>query len=145
MEYDPKQLEILIHKVAFTLGSNLEGLLFQQKNILDNQLNNLMINHNGQAESITPDEIVGAYEIATIHNGHPSYFFKNNVVTQCNCFSTLKSLLTWYYFIADMPREKVPQKARIKERTVRDNSKERTIEELSNPSTKPSLCDSNCR
>jgi hypothetical protein len=74
MEYEPKQLEILMHKVAYTLGSNLKGLLFQQKNILDNQLNNLMINHNGQAESITSDEIVGAFEIATIHNGHPSYF-----------------------------------------------------------------------
>ena len=74
MEYDPKQLEILIEKVASTLGSQLEGLLFQQKNILDNQLNNLMIDHNGQADSITPDEIIGAYEIATIHNGHPSYF-----------------------------------------------------------------------
>ena len=73
-EYEPEQLEILMRKVAFTLGSNLEGLLFQQKNILDNQLNNLMIDHNGQADSITPDEIVGAYEIATIHNGHPSYF-----------------------------------------------------------------------
>ena len=74
MEYDPKQLEILMHKVAFTLGNKLEGLLFQQKNILDNQLNNLMIDHNGQAESITSDEIVGAFEIATIHNGHPGYF-----------------------------------------------------------------------
>ncbi len=74
MEYDPIQLEILMHKVAFTLGSNLEGLLFQQKNILDNHLNNLMIDHNGQADSITPAEIIGAYEIATIHNGHPSYF-----------------------------------------------------------------------
>ena len=74
MEYDPKQLEILMHKVAFTLGNQLEGLLFQQQNILDNHLNNLMIDHNGQAESITPDEIIGAYEIATIHNGHPSYF-----------------------------------------------------------------------
>ena len=74
MEYDPKQLEILMHKVAFTLGSNLKGLLYQQKNILDNQLNNLMINHEGNAESITPDEIIGAYEIATIHDGHPSYF-----------------------------------------------------------------------
>ena len=74
MEYDPKQLEILMKKVAFTLGSNLEGLLFQQKNILDNQLNNLMIDHNGKADSITSDEIVGAYEIATIHNGHPGYF-----------------------------------------------------------------------
>ncbi len=74
MEYDPKQLEILMQKVAFTLGNKLEGLLYQQKNILDNHLNNLMIDHNGQAESITSDEIVGAFEIATIHNGHPGYF-----------------------------------------------------------------------
>ena len=42
--------------------------------ILDNHLNRLMIDHNGQADSITPDEIEGAYEIATIHNGNPSYF-----------------------------------------------------------------------
>ena len=82
MEYDPKQLEILMHKVAFTLGSNLKGLLFQQQNILDNQLNNLMINHNGQAESITSDEIIGAFEIATIHNGHPSYFLSGWVTEE---------------------------------------------------------------
>ena len=74
MEYEPEQIELLIHKVASTLGSNLEGLLFQQKNILENHLNNLMIDHNGQADLITPDEILGAYEIATIHNGYPSYF-----------------------------------------------------------------------
>ena len=74
MEYDPKQLEILMEKVVFTLGNQLEGLLFQQQNILDNQLNNLMIDHNGQADSITADEIIGAFEIATIHNGHPGYF-----------------------------------------------------------------------
>ena len=74
MEYVPKQIELLTHKVAFTLGRNLEGLLYQQQNILDNHLNRLMIDHNGQADSITPDEIIGAYEIATIHNGHPSYF-----------------------------------------------------------------------
>ena len=74
MEYDPEQLDLLIRKVASTLGNRLEGLLFQQKNILDNHLNRLMIDHNGQADSITPDEIEGAYEIATIHNGHPSNF-----------------------------------------------------------------------
>ena len=74
MEYEPEQIELLIHKVATTLGNRLEGLLFQQKNILDNQLNQIMIHHDGQAESITPAEIEGAYEIATIHNGHPSYF-----------------------------------------------------------------------
>ena len=74
MEYDPKQFDLLIKKVASTLGSRLEGLLKQQENILDNHLNKLMIDHNGQAESITADEIEGAYEIATIHNGHPTYF-----------------------------------------------------------------------
>ena len=74
MEYEPEQIELLIHKVASTLGNRLEGLLFQQKNILDNHLNRLMIDHNGQADSITADEIIGAFEIATIHNGHPGYF-----------------------------------------------------------------------
>ena len=74
MEYESEQLDLLIKKVASTLGSRLEGLLKQQENILDNHLNNLMIDHNGQADSITPDEIIGAYEIATIHNGHPGYF-----------------------------------------------------------------------
>ena len=74
MEYEPEQLDLLIKKVASTLGSRLEGLLKQQKNILDNHLNNLMIDHNGQADSITPDEIEGAYESATIHNGHLGYF-----------------------------------------------------------------------
>ncbi len=74
MGYEPEQLDLLIRKVSLTLGNRLEGLLKQQKNILDNHLNRLMIDHNGQADSITPDEIIGAYEIATIHNGHPGYF-----------------------------------------------------------------------
>ena len=71
MEYDPIQLEILMEKLVSTLGSRLEGLFYQQQNILDNHLNRLMIDHQGQAESITSDEIEGAYEIATIHVGHP--------------------------------------------------------------------------
>ena len=74
MEYDQEQLDLLIKKVASILGNRLEGLLKQQKNILDNQLNQIMIHHDGQAESITSDEIEGAYDIATIHNGHPGYF-----------------------------------------------------------------------
>ena len=55
-----------------------------------------------------------------------------------------KSMLAWYYFIADIPREKVPHMPRIKERTVRNNSKERIIEELSSLSTKPSPCGPTC-
>ena len=76
MEYDPEQLDLLIRKVASTLGGRLEGLLKQQQNILDNQLNQIMIHHDGQADSITHDEIEGAYEIATINNGHPGYFLQ---------------------------------------------------------------------
>ena len=74
MEYEPDQLDLLIRKVGNTLGNRLEGLLKQQQNILDNHLNRLMIDHNGKADTITTDEIIGAYEIATIHNRHPSYF-----------------------------------------------------------------------
>jgi hypothetical protein len=43
MEFDPKQIKILMHKMAFNLGNKLEGLLYQPQNILDNHLNNLMI------------------------------------------------------------------------------------------------------
>ena len=74
MEYELEQIELLIHKVSSTLGNKLEGLLKQQQNILDNQLDSILARHHGQADSITPDEIEGAYEIATIHNGHPGYF-----------------------------------------------------------------------
>ena len=74
MEYDPEQIELLIQKVASTLGSRLEGLFHQQKNILENRLNSILIRHQGQAESITSDKIEGAYEIATIHVGFPSNF-----------------------------------------------------------------------
>ena len=34
MEFDPKQIKILMHKVAFNLGNKLEGLLYQPQNIL---------------------------------------------------------------------------------------------------------------
>ena len=66
MEYDPIQLEILLKKVASTLGSNLEGLLYKQQNILENRLNSILIRHQGQADSITPDEIESATFIALI-------------------------------------------------------------------------------
>jgi len=82
-EFDPKQLELLIKKVASTLGNRLEGLFYQQENILENQLNEIMIHHDGNAESITSDEIEGAYEIATIHNGHPDYFFWAQTLNHC--------------------------------------------------------------
>ena len=61
-------------KVAFNLGSKLEGLLYRQQNILGNQFNNRIIDHNGQADSIIVDGTSGVYEISTIPNGHPGYF-----------------------------------------------------------------------
>ena len=68
------QLDLLAQKVVSVLGPRLEGLTKQQENILVNRLNSILIRHQGQAESITPEEIEGAYEIATIHVGHPSNF-----------------------------------------------------------------------
>ena len=67
MEYDPIQLEILMKKVASTLGNRLQGLTKQQANILDNRLDSILNSHQGQAQSITSDEIEGAYEIAMLH------------------------------------------------------------------------------
>ena len=41
--------------------------------------NDPMIVHHGQVKSITLDEIEGAYKIATIHVGLPSYFLWEGV------------------------------------------------------------------
>ena len=67
MQYDPKQLDLLMKMVASNLGPRLKGLSKQQKHILDNQLDLLMEDHQGQAESITQEELEGAYEIAMLH------------------------------------------------------------------------------
>ena len=67
MQYDPKQLDLLMKMVASTLGDRLPGLVKQQKNILDNRLDSILARHKGQAESITPEELEGAYEIAMLH------------------------------------------------------------------------------
>ena len=67
MQYDPKQLDLLMKMVASNLGPRLKGLSKQQEHILDNQLDLLMEDHQGQAESITPEELEGAYEIAMLH------------------------------------------------------------------------------
>ena len=67
MQYEPMQLDLLMKMVASNLGPKLKGLLKQQKNILENQLDLLMEDHQGQAQSITPEELEGAYEIATLH------------------------------------------------------------------------------
>jgi hypothetical protein len=53
--------------VASTLGDRLPGLVKQQKNILDNRLDSILARHQGQAQSITPEELEGAYEIALLH------------------------------------------------------------------------------
>ena len=67
MKYDPEQLDLLMKKVASTLGSRLQGLTKQQDNIMDNQLDSILNRHQGKAQSITSDEIEGAYEIAMLH------------------------------------------------------------------------------
>jgi len=49
-----------------------------------------MISHNGQTDSITPDEIVGVYEIITINNAHSGYFL-------CGCDDDELKLSSCYY------------------------------------------------
>ena len=67
MQYDPMQLELLMKMVASTLGDRLQGLTKQQDNIMENRLDSILNRHQGQAQSITSDEIEGAYEIAMLH------------------------------------------------------------------------------
>ena len=67
MQYDPKQLDLLMKMVASTFGNRLEGLTKQQENIMENRLDSILNRHQGQAESITPEELEGAYEIAMLH------------------------------------------------------------------------------
>ena len=67
MEYSPKQLEIFMHKVSFTLENRLQDLTKQQDGIMENRLDPILARHHGQAESITSNEIEGAYEIAMLH------------------------------------------------------------------------------
>ena len=54
-------------KVAAVLGEKLRNLHKLQEQSLNNQLNDLFEEHNGVAETITDDEIVGRYELVTKH------------------------------------------------------------------------------
>jgi len=67
MQYDPKQLDLLMKMVASNLGPRLKGLSKQQENIMENRLDSILNRHQGQAESITQEELEGAYEIAMLH------------------------------------------------------------------------------
>ena len=67
MQYDPKQLDLIMEMVATNFGDRLEGLTKQQDNIMENRLDSILARHQGQAESITPEELEGAYEIAMLH------------------------------------------------------------------------------
>ena len=67
MQYDPKQLDLLMKMVASTLGDRLPGLTKQQDNIMENRLDSILARHKGQADAITPEELEGAYEIAMLH------------------------------------------------------------------------------
>ena len=67
MQYDPMQLELLMKMVASTLGDRLQGLTKQQDNIMENRLDSILNRHQGQVQSITSEEIEGAYEIAMLH------------------------------------------------------------------------------
>ena len=61
-----------------------------------------MIDHQGEAESITQEEIEWVYEIATIHVGHPSNFY--GMVSDCEELvggqsQEMKGMVLWGFIL----------------------------------------------
>ena len=67
MQYDPKQLDLLMKMLASTIGDRLEGLTKQQDKIMENLLDTILNRHLELADTITRYEIEGEYEIAMLH------------------------------------------------------------------------------
>lgn len=64
---EQEQLNALSQKVAQTLGEKIKGLSQVQKASLENQLVVAFEYRNGDASKVTPEEILGAYEMVTEH------------------------------------------------------------------------------
>ena len=61
------QEEIFLQKVLDVLGSKLHYLIPQQEKLLEGALGRILEHHQGDASSVTSDEIIGAYELITEH------------------------------------------------------------------------------
>ena len=61
------QEDIFLQKVVEVLGPKLHYLIPQQLKLLDRSLGKIFDRHQGDASTITSDEIIGAYELITEH------------------------------------------------------------------------------
>ena len=64
IEQEAKKLS---QRVLLVLGTRLNGFYRQRFVALDNCLNQMLEQHNGYQDTITDDEIEGAYEMVTEH------------------------------------------------------------------------------
>ena len=66
-----------------------------QEVILRNQLNDIIVANHGQAESITPEEIEGTFQIATVHTVLPRIFFLTGNKYLVHVFPHPSTALSW--------------------------------------------------
>ena len=70
-------------KVAKVLGSErLHNLDKIQSQSLNNQLNDLIEAHNYVVEAVTDDEIIGRYELVTVHIYPNEFIEMRNMIKQ---------------------------------------------------------------
>lgn len=62
-----KEATKLSQRALLVLGARLDGFYRQRFVALDNYLNRMLEQHNGCQNTITDDEIEGAYEMVTEH------------------------------------------------------------------------------
>ena len=67
MSYPKAEVDKLSKKVAETLGEQLLNYSDRQKVLFEEVMGRVMKRHNGNSDTITPMEIVGAHEMVTEH------------------------------------------------------------------------------
>ena len=60
---DQKQQILLSQKVQMVLGDRVLNLSKPEAGILNHALDQVLLNNNGQADQVTPEEIEGAWEM----------------------------------------------------------------------------------
>ena len=70
-------------------------LMRNTKKLLGNQLNDIIVANQGQAELITPEEIEGTVQIATVHTMLPRIFFLTGNKYLVHVFPHPSTALSW--------------------------------------------------
>ena len=83
--FDQKELDLLSDMVAQVLGQKLNDLVPAQDNLLEHALGRVLARHSGKAETITDDEITGAFELVTEYQ-YPLSLFRGIRIRRNRCF-----------------------------------------------------------